>query len=94
MVNNVSLDNISKIFEHNTISSVTKTAATEKNPPVVEKLEPFYKSVDFEQIKNADIPQVSQQKLDQITNAIANGQYRIDYTKLAEALLQQNVNLS
>ena len=93
MVNNVTLQNVIKVFEQNT-TAVKKTAAAEKAMPITDKLELSMAGVDIQQLNTADIPQVSEQRLDDLRNAIANGTYKYDYDKLAEVLLQQNISES
>lgn len=88
----VTLQNVLKVFEQNT--SVKKTAAAEKTLPVADKLELSNAGIDMQQLNSSEIPQVSPQKLDEIRDAIAAGAYKIDYDKLADAILQQNITES
>ena len=93
MVNNVTLQNVVKVFE-NATNSVNKAAATEKALPIADRLDLSAAGIDIQSIKVSDIPQVSQQKLDELRDAIASGTYKIDYEGLAEAIMQQNITES
>lgn len=89
MVNNVSMQNVVNIANDHTM--VKKTSAAEKAATVADKLELSQTSIDLQRIKASDVPEVSQERLDALRAAIVNGSYKIDYEKLALAILRQNM---
>ena len=89
MVNNVSLQSILKGVEQS--SPVNKTQAIEKTTAVADKLQLSEYGINLQQLSADNIPQASPEQLSALRDAIASGAYKVDYDKLAEALINQSI---
>ena len=90
MVNEVSIQNISKVIEQ-TVDGVKKTAASSAVNPVSDKVSLSQQGIDFQNMASSDVPMVAQERIDQLKEAIATNTYTIDYGQLAQVLIKQNL---
>ena len=85
MINNINLQKISKIGEQGNPSSAHRQIE-KKDASDDKSLHLSQQGNIINELANSGEPQVDAAKLQALKAAIANGHYKIDYDKLAEAL--------
>lgn len=92
MVNNVSLQSILKsIGQNSSTNAAKKVAPAEKTAETSDNLKLSLQGLNLQKLSESGVPEISQAKLETLKSAIADGSYKVDYDKLAQALIEQNI---